>query len=44
MLEGKTDIGWMVTHKYKLDQYRQALKLQSQRGERQVIRTVFEFN
>lgn len=44
MLEGKVDIGWMVTHKYKLDQYPQALKLQSHRSEHQVIRTVFEFD
>jgi len=44
MLEGKIDTSWMVTHKFKLDQYRQALKLQSQRGEHQVIRTAFEFD
>lgn len=43
MQAGKVDVGWMVTHKFKLEQYRQALELQLHRGSNQVIRTVFEF-
>jgi threonine dehydrogenase-like Zn-dependent dehydrogenase len=43
MDEGKADLGWMVTHKYRLEDYRQALELTHQRGKNEAIKIAFEF-
>jgi len=44
MAQGRVDLGWMVTHRFKLEEYRQALALQSKRAKNQSFKTVFEFN
>jgi threonine dehydrogenase-like Zn-dependent dehydrogenase len=42
MAQGGVDLGWMVTHKFELDDYKRALKMMGSRGENQVIKAVFE--
>jgi threonine dehydrogenase-like Zn-dependent dehydrogenase len=44
MKNGEVDLGWMVTHKYSLDDYKHALSMQSHRGITKSIRSVFAFN
>jgi L-iditol 2-dehydrogenase len=41
--EGKVDLGWMVTQRYPLDDYAQALKMLSNRANSGAIRAVFTF-
>jgi len=43
MSSGKADLGWMVTHKLRLEDYRQAFELTNQRGKNQAIKIAFEF-
>ena len=43
MASGAVDLGWMVTHRFPLDQYNEALKLHGQKGSSGVIKAVFEF-
>ncbi|HEY6042274.1 MAG TPA: alcohol dehydrogenase catalytic domain-containing protein [Anaerolineae bacterium] len=44
MERGVLDIGWLVTHRYKLAEYRHALDAVSHRGASKVIKAVFEFS
>lgn len=44
MEEGKADLGWMVTQKFKLKEYQQAFELTFQRGKNQAIKIAFEFD
>lgn len=44
MESGRVDLGWMITHKFKIDEYRKALELQSKRAENHAFKTVFEFD
>lgn len=41
MRTGKIDLGWMVTHRFKLDEYDKAFRLMEQRGNSGVIKAVF---
>jgi threonine dehydrogenase-like Zn-dependent dehydrogenase len=43
MSTGKVDLGWMVTHKFPLEDYRQAFELTYQRGKNKAIKIAFEF-
>ena len=43
MASGQVDLGWMVTHRFQLDQYDEALKLHGQKGSSGVIKAVFQF-
>ena len=43
MASNKIDLSWMVTHRFRLDQYDQALKLHGQKGSSGLIKAVFEF-
>jgi hypothetical protein len=43
MSKGELDLCWMVTHKFALHDYRQALQFQTQRVENHSIRSVFAF-
>jgi len=43
MASGQVDLGWMVTHRFPLDQYNEALKLHGHKGSSGVIKAVFEF-
>ncbi len=43
METGRVDLGWMVTHRYSLDNYKLALREASLRGETGMIKGVFEF-
>lgn len=40
---GVTDLGWMVTHRFPLEEYRQALLLTYRRGNSGAIKIAFEF-
>ncbi len=44
MASGKVDLGWMVTHRYPLSAYKQALQQASQRGTQGMIKSVFDFS
>lgn len=37
------DLGWMVTHRYKLDEFDRAMREVSMRGSTGIIKAVFEF-
>ena len=43
MESGKIDLGWMVTHRYPIDAYKQAIKDAGARGKSGMIKGVFEF-
>ncbi|MCB0234796.1 MAG: zinc-binding dehydrogenase, partial [Anaerolineae bacterium] len=43
MASGQVDLGWMVTHRFQLDQYDEALKLHGKKGSSGVIKAVFQF-
>ena len=43
METGRLDLGWMVTHRYKIDAYRKAIREASSRGRTGMIKGVFEF-
>jgi threonine dehydrogenase-like Zn-dependent dehydrogenase len=40
---GKVDLGWMVSHKFRLEEYRQALELTHRRGGQRALKIAFEF-
>jgi L-iditol 2-dehydrogenase len=43
MSSGKIDLGWMVTHKFRLEDYKQAFDLVTRRGKSEAIKIAFEF-
>lgn len=43
MESGQVDLGWMVTHRFRLEDYRRALALTSRHGANRIIKAVFEF-
>ena len=43
MQKGKIDLGWMVTHKFKLSEYKRAFSMFSKKSRHQMIKAVFEF-
>lgn len=43
MASGVVDLGWMVTHKFKLIEYKKAFELSNQRQKNQAIKIAFEF-
>jgi threonine dehydrogenase-like Zn-dependent dehydrogenase len=43
MARGVLDLGWMVTHRYKLDDFDRAMREVSARGSTGMIKAVFEF-
>jgi threonine dehydrogenase-like Zn-dependent dehydrogenase len=43
MASGKVDLGWMVTHRFALDDFKQALRLLEKRGQHEAIKGVFVF-
>ena len=42
--QGVVDLGWLLTHKFHLNDYQHAFKVISNRGESQAIKAVFEFS
>ena len=44
MASGKTDLGWMVTHRFPLARYAQAFDTLGRRDRHSVIKAVFEFD
>jgi L-iditol 2-dehydrogenase len=44
MAEGKIDLASMVTHRFRLDDYRRALAATAAKGRRQVVKSVFAFD
>lgn len=44
MATGKVDLGWMVTHRFRLDAFRHAMRLLGRRGHHEAIKAVFEFD
>lgn len=43
MASGQVDLGWMVTHRFPLEQYGAAFALHSRKGDSGLIKAVFEF-
>jgi threonine dehydrogenase-like Zn-dependent dehydrogenase len=43
MASGTVDLGWMVTHRFKLEEYDKALRILGHKGTNQAIKAVFEF-
>jgi threonine dehydrogenase-like Zn-dependent dehydrogenase len=43
MARGELDLGWMVTHRYKLDEFDRAMREVSARGSTGMIKAVFAF-
>lgn len=43
MANGKVDLGWMVTHKFLLEDYKDAFELSLKKGRHKVIKIAFEF-
>lgn len=43
MMANGLDLAWLVTHKFKLDEYAHAFELLEKRGASKVIKAVFEF-
>jgi len=44
MAEGKLDLAPMVTHRFRLDDYRRALAVTADKGRHQVVKSVFVFD
>lgn len=44
MAEKKADLGWLVTHRFELDDYKEALATVSGKGDSGVIKAVFAFD
>ena len=40
----KLDLGWLVTHKFGLDQYKQAFGILQNKSKHRVIKAAFEFD
>ncbi len=43
MQGGVVDVGWLVTHKFRLEEYGRAFAWLNRRGTSQVLKTVFAF-
>jgi len=43
LTSGKADLGWMVSHKFPLADYQQALDLTNKRRSEKVVKIAFEF-
>ncbi len=43
LMQNGLDLSWLVTHRFKLDEYAQALALLEKRGASKAIKAVFEF-
>lgn len=43
MMRNGLDLSWLITHKFKLEDYARAFKLLEQRGTSKALRAVFEF-
>jgi threonine dehydrogenase-like Zn-dependent dehydrogenase len=43
MAKGKADLSWMVTHKFALNDYQQALDLTHKRGTQDALKIAFKF-
>ena len=43
MATGIVDLGWLVTHRFPLEQYDKAFTLLGQKGSSSAIKAVFEF-
>ncbi|HLF88081.1 MAG TPA: alcohol dehydrogenase catalytic domain-containing protein, partial [Anaerolineales bacterium] len=43
MARGVLDLGWMITHRYRLDHFDRAMKEIGKRGNTGIIKAVFEF-
>jgi threonine dehydrogenase-like Zn-dependent dehydrogenase len=41
--KGKVDLGWMVTHKFPLNEYKKAFRLTNHRGKNGSIKIAFDF-
>jgi threonine dehydrogenase-like Zn-dependent dehydrogenase len=44
MAEGKLDLAPMVTHRFRLDDYKRALAVTADKGRHRVVKSVFEFD
>lgn len=44
MSKGKLDLGWMVSRKYPLSEYKRALSDLAQKGSKGIIKSAFEFS
>jgi threonine dehydrogenase-like Zn-dependent dehydrogenase len=44
MATGKVDLGWMVTHRFPLEQYAKAFEMLADRDPHRVIKAVFDFS
>jgi len=44
MAEGRLDLAPMVTHRFRLDDYKRALSVTANKGQHQVIKSVFVFD
>ena len=44
MAAGKTDLGWMVSHRFPLEDYAQAFEALSGRDRLRVLKAVFDFS
>jgi threonine dehydrogenase-like Zn-dependent dehydrogenase len=40
---GKVDLSWLVTHRFRIEEYRQALAMQSRLGANRAIKSVFSY-
>ena len=43
MAHGQVDLGWLVTHRFELGDYKRAFRMMGKRGENQAIKAVFDF-
>jgi threonine dehydrogenase-like Zn-dependent dehydrogenase len=44
MEAGKLDLAGMLTHRFRLDDYKAAIELTSQRGKQRMIKSAFYFD
>lgn len=44
MSGGELDVSWLITHKFRVDEYARAFRFLNQRGTSKAIRAVFEFD
>ena len=44
MEQGKVDLDWMVTHVFRLEEYKSILQMLSKRGDHQIIKAAFKFD
>jgi threonine dehydrogenase-like Zn-dependent dehydrogenase len=43
LARGVVDLGWMVTHRFKISEYQHAVKAHQSRGQHDLIKAVFDF-